>query len=64
MPEQFGFKQSFRQAGAVDRNKRLACAAARGAHLPRNDFFTGPALAGNQDLGVAGRNAANLLPEF
>jgi len=61
MAEQLGFKQRFRQAGAIDRHERCIASLARLMDQARDNFFPDTAFAGDQNFGIAARCADNVF---
>ena len=55
--EQLRFEQRLGQAGAVDRDERARGAGRVHVDLAGDEVLADAALAGDQDLGVAGRHA-------
>ena len=61
--EQLGFEQFARDRAAIDRDERLAGAAALGVDGAGDDFLAAAARAGQQHRGVARRDLADEAPE-
>ena len=61
--EELGLEQRLRKRRAVDRDERRAAARAAGVNEARDDFLARPALAGDQNLGVAARRVEDFFLE-
>ena len=62
MAEQLGFEQVARDRAAIDRDERLARAAALGVDGAGDDFLAAAGRAGEEDGGVARRDLADEAP--
>src|SRR5688500_2890263 len=56
MPEQLGFEQVFRKRARVDRIERTALALRQLMDVPRENFLTRTALAGDENRRIRGRD--------
>src|SRR5262249_36790031 len=61
VPEQLGFEQRLRQAGAVDRDERTLRPRASLVDRVRDQLFADAALSGDQHLRAGPRDAIDLL---